>query len=292
MSLSSDLVGRVLASRTYCITTRQALAFAAVFDETGDVTFCDNRPDGIRVLPQFCACLEWLLNQEIRKTNVLQLHADEHRRALHLDQDSQFHGFLQPGRPITLSAKLDAVRQSSAGVVTRIRYAAACADTGRPVFSTTSTTLYRDVAMSGDDFWFNDDTDRRFVEESDYDRSCIIDVPKGLPHIYSECSRIWNPIHTERAAAMEANLPDVIVHGSAIWGLIGSKLVRMFDGANISNLSRLSCRFVGYVFPGTQIVVRYRFDGLASRRIRFCAVDLSDHVVVDGGLVEIEANRP
>ena len=34
-------------------------------------------------------------------------------------------------------------------------------------------------------------------------------------HLYSECARIWNPIHTDRAAALAAGLPDIILHGTA-----------------------------------------------------------------------------
>ena len=42
-----------------------------------------------------------------------------------------------------------------------------------------------------------------------------IPVPAGAAHTYTECARIWNPIHTDKAVALAAGLPDIILHGTA-----------------------------------------------------------------------------
>jgi acyl dehydratase len=34
-------------------------------------------------------------------------------------------------------------------------------------------------------------------------------------HVYSECARIWNPIHTDMVAAQRSGLPAPILHGTA-----------------------------------------------------------------------------
>ena len=59
-----------------------------------------------------------------------------------------------------------------------------------------------------------------------------IPVAANAAHVYTECARIWNPIHTDRKVALEAGLPDIILHGTATLALAVSKLVDEFlDGA-------------------------------------------------------------
>ena len=42
-----------------------------------------------------------------------------------------------------------------------------------------------------------------------------VEVPYHLGHVYTECARIWNPIHTDLAVARAAGLPGPILHGTA-----------------------------------------------------------------------------
>ena len=46
-----------------------------------------------------------------------------------------------------------------------------------------------------------------------------IPIPAGAAHVYTECAHIWNPVHTDRAVALAAGLPDLILHGSALVAL-------------------------------------------------------------------------
>jgi acyl dehydratase len=73
-----------------------------------------------------------------------------------------------------------------------------------------------------------------------------IDVAANLAHVYTECARIWNPIHTDRAVAVRAGLPDIILHGTATLALaVGRVLER--DGCSPSAVARVTCRFGGMV---------------------------------------------
>lgn len=53
-----------------------------------------------------------------------------------------------------------------------------------------------------------------------------------MPHIYSECAAIWNPIHTGTAVALAAGLPDIILHGTATWALAGREVIRVHCEGN------------------------------------------------------------
>ena len=44
--------------------------------------------------------------------------------------------------------------------------------------------------------------------------------PATAAHVYTECARIWNPIHTDVAYARAAGLPDIILHGTATLALL------------------------------------------------------------------------
>lgn len=82
-------------------------------------------------------------------------------------------------------------------------------------------------------------------------------MPRELPHVYTECARIWNPIHTERRVALAAGLPDIILHGTATWALACRELVaRELDG-DPRPLRRLAGSFRALVIPGAAVALRY-----------------------------------
>ena len=89
-----------------------------------------------------------------------------------------------------------------------------------------------------------------------------------MPHVYTECARIWNPIHTERDVALRAGLPDIILHGTATWALAGREVLRAYGDGDPARLKRLHGRFTAMVIPGTSIVVEHAPTGVADGRRR------------------------
>ena len=126
-------------------------------------------------------------------------------------------------------------------------------------------------------------------EEQGADQITSIAIPVEMPHVYSECARIWNPIHTERAVARAAGLPDVILHGTATWALAGREIVARCAGGDPTRLRRLFGRFRAMVFPGTSIELRHR--GAAQRgggaRVWFSVRNAAGEEAIAGGLAEI-----
>ena len=78
-----------------------------------------------------------------------------------------------------------------------------------------------------------------------------------MPHVYTECADIWNPIHTERKVALAAGLPDIILHGTATWALAVREIVSKQLGSDPARLARFSGRCTGMVIPGNDIIVRH-----------------------------------
>ena len=108
-----------------------------------------------------------------------------------------------------------------------------------------------------------------------------IPIAREMPHVYTECASIWNPIHTERAVALAAGLPDIILHGTATWALAGREVLRVYGGGDPRRLRRLHGRFRAMVLPGTEISVEHARAG--DRAVRFVVRNHRDEPAIDQG---------
>jgi acyl dehydratase len=79
------------------------------------------------------------------------------------------------------------------------------------------------------------------------DLSLPLNVFPGMGQIYTECARIWNPIHSDRAYAIASGLPDIILHGTATLALAVSGIVNSCIGGDVSRVRRIGGRFSAMV---------------------------------------------
>jgi acyl dehydratase len=89
-------------------------------------------------------------------------------------------------------------------------------------------------------------------------------VAEGLAHVYTECARIWNPIHTDRAVALAAGLPDIILHGTATLALAVSRLVNELLGGDPARVRRIGGRFSAMVPMPTTLMLEVVDQGGAA----------------------------
>jgi hypothetical protein len=104
---------------------------------------------------------------------------------------------------------------------------------------------------------------------------------------YTECARIFNPIHTEPSVARAAGLPDIILHGSATKAMALTAVVdRCFDG-DARHITRLCGQLRGMVMMNSVISV----EGLAEevvdgeRRILFRVLNEQGEPAISNGIV-------
>jgi acyl dehydratase len=83
-----------------------------------------------------------------------------------------------------------------------------------------------------------------------------IEMSAGAAHVYTECARIWNPIHTDVEVARAAGLPDIILHGTATLAHAVSTVVREEAGGDPQAVRRISGRFGAMVPLPSAITVR------------------------------------
>jgi len=77
---------------------------------------------------------------------------------------------------------------------------------------------------------------------------------KYLPHRYAGASGDFNPIHIDPEFAKVVGLPNTILHGLYMMGLVARSATDIADGEPKA-LKRLSVQFRGMGAPETEIVV-------------------------------------
>ncbi|MCL4747453.1 MAG: hypothetical protein KJZ83_18860, partial [Burkholderiaceae bacterium] len=112
-------------------------------------------------------------------------------------------------------------------------------------------------------------------------------IARELPHVYTECASIWNPIHTERAVALSKGLPDIILHGTATWALAGLTVVRRLAAGDPTRLRRMCGHFKGRVIPGTTITVGMRGVDVQSQRVQVEVRNAVDEIALANGYAEL-----
>lgn len=260
MPFPTDRIGFHLNPAVRDITTRSVLAYAAGVGASEAAYLDDAQPDGLRALPFQCVSLEWPVLLSMREAVKDILTPQEAMRGVHAVQDSTFHRPMRPGDQLVTEGQLVSAKPTRAGALIVLRLITRERDTGEPVTTTWTTSIYRDVPLMGaaasiaePDTPNPDD----LAPPGPGAEVVAIPIPKQMPHVYSECADIWNPIHTERSVALAAGLPDIILHGTATWALAGLTLLRRYGNDDVGALRRITGRFSGMVAPGETIEVRH-----------------------------------
>jgi acyl dehydratase len=105
--------------------------------------------------------------------------------------------------------------------------------------------LYRGVTLEGGD---RGDVEDPPKHDQELPVAGTFSVAATAGHVYTECARIWNPIHTDPEYARAAGLPGIILHGTATLALSVSQLTK--------TAKRVRCRFSGMVPMPSTLTVR------------------------------------
>lgn len=252
MPLHSTAVGQSIAPTSWTATTRAALAYAAALD-ANDAGLLRDDADNFAVLPTQIVTPEWAAALQLRNVAALGLTPAEAMRGVHAGQDTRFLKPIPRDRALRTEATIVGARGVRSGAMMTVRYATYDADV--LVAETLSRSVYRGVETEGADI---DAVSPVHESAIDLTHATPLSLPRGFAHLYSECAAIWNPIHTERRVALMAGLPDIIVHGTALWALAGLALMRHARG---QRLSRLACRFVHPLVAGEDATLHFGAEG-------------------------------
>jgi len=248
--ISTAIVGAEAGPLTQRIDARWVMAYAAALDEN-DRYFDTAAPAGPLVHPLFAVCYEWPVAVELRAKSIDPALAPF---AVHARHRLRIYRAPRVGDTLLTTARVVSVERRFSGTLVVMRFATVD-ERGHPVTTTEYGSVYRGV---------DTDAEARAVPMAGAASSSVepkigweeaIEIPPHAPHVYSECARIWNPIHTDLAAARAAGLPGLILHGTATLALAVSRVVAREGGGDPTRVREIGARFTGIVEVPSRLVV-------------------------------------
>ena len=257
MPIESSIVGSAGAPLISEIDSRWTMAYAAAL---GDALPCYmDTTRGVIAHPLFPVCFEWPVQVAMRAQfeKSTSLTRAEAMRGVHATHDTVLHHPIRP--PERLSTRLTVAgverRKPGAYMVTRLD---TLDEAGKPVCTSWYGAIYRGVEVKGPDVASElpPAPAEPIVEEGEPLSETQVDVPAGMAHVYTECARIFNPIHTDAAVARAAGLPEIILHGTATLALAVSRIVESEAGKDPARIERVAVRFGAMVTMPSTLTVR------------------------------------
>jgi acyl dehydratase len=240
LKINADIVGREARAEVH-VDKRWIMAYNAALGEVSATPH-----------PLFPVCYEWDATRALREATGLQaLNA----QLVHAQHDLTIHRNVME-EALVVSAKVVAAAQRRPGAFVTIRLTARGAG-GEPVSTSDYGMLYRGVTL---------ETGERAIEKVDdppqhpreLKRVGEVQILATAAHVYTECARIWNPIHTDPEYARAAGLPGIILHGTATLALSISRVISFFEKGPVR---RVRCRFAGMVLMPSTLSVHAAAEG-------------------------------
>ena len=260
MPLNAAQIGAETAAVDHDVDARWLMAYAAGIGDTNP-----RYHDTCRELaahPLFPVCLEWpaiLAARGLPGSEALL--PGEETRGVHAAHDLHLLRPIGAGERLSTRATVVDVRGIRPGAAQLLRLDTVDAG-GKPLCRTYQLSISRDVAVTGS---------RPPLEEAppwpEADRAVApprrwpIPVGQSAAHVYTECARIYNPIHTDRAVALKAGLPDIILHGTATLAMAVSRLVNDCLGGDPARVRRIGGRFRAMVLMPSTLTLEVHDEG-------------------------------
>lgn len=253
MPLRDTAVGHRLDTITAHCDARWLMAYAAgVPDERAELYATDA---DLCMHPLFPVAPEWQLLAGNRSLPH-GMTPEEAKRGIHIGHDLVLARRVRPGESITVQAHIAAVARRAFGATQETMFVAT-GDDGDTVWRTRFTSLFLGVELEGDPS--TEAIDWPPLSESLPTADPLASRPSFVrtidAHVYSECARIWNPIHTDVTAARRAGLAAPILHGTATLARAISIVTELAD-VPLAAVCRVACQFDSMVTPGSALHIR------------------------------------
>lgn len=259
MPVPTSMVGATAGPWEHDVDARWTMAYAAALGDHLGCYMDTTRRDGVVAHPLFPVCVEWPVIVEGRDASSDHgVTLDELRRGVHASHDLTVHRLVRPGDRLTTTMEVTGVSQRPPGAFTTMRLTTVDAG-GEPVATTEQGSLYLGVDAEGSDApaaLAAPPLDAGDDERGDPRVEIAVPIAAGAAHIYTECARIWNPIHTDAAVAAAAGLPGIILHGTATLAHGVSGVVAHAAAGDPAAVRRIAGRFSAMVLMPSTVTVR------------------------------------
>ena len=264
--LSSAIVGEHAGALEHDVDKRWIMAYSAALGEVNQ----DAVPH-----PLFPVCYEWPVSRSIRDLPAL---APIAGLLVHAQHELIIHRPLKAGQTVRCSVRIVTARQRSPGAFVVYRFEASDAN-GAPLTTSNFGALYRGVQLDRD---AGEPVKDPAPTTLPLQLIGEIRIPATAAHVYTECARIWNPIHTDVEYARAAGLPDILLHGTATLAYSISSVMKEWK-LKPAAVRRIACRFSGMVLMPSTLAVSAARDGGA---VQFQTLnDKGERVISRGSLL-------
>jgi acyl dehydratase len=282
-TLPPEIVGVAVGPLRHVVDARWLMAYSAALGETDSRYFDTLTSAGPLAHPLFPVCYEWPAAVALRERTIP---AELQPQGVHATHHLVIHRPPRAGDSLRTTARVTEVAPRRSGTLVLMRFETVEAG-GQPVSTTEYGSIYRDVVLAADggpvDPAANAASTDGHATAGDAAWHERVDVPANAAHVYTECARIWNPIHTDVAVARRAGLPAPILHGSATLALAVSRVVARELGGDPGRAGEIRARFSGMVGLPSSFTVRGRRADPG--RIVFDAIAADGARVLSQGLV-------
>jgi acyl dehydratase len=256
MPLDTSLAGTKIGPVVNEIDARWTMAYAAAVGDNLPCYMDTRRSDGVVAHPVFPVCFEWTAAHAIRAKCRANLSQIEAARGVHVTQHMILHRPVRPPERLATTASLVGIERRKAGAYEVVEYTTVD-DKGAPVCTTYSGNIYRQVEVKGRACPAETPKMPLPAALSETARAEFkIPVPAGAAHVYTECARIWNPIHTDAAVAANAGLPAIILHGTATLALAVSRVIETEALNDPARVTQIYARFGAVVLMPSEMTLR------------------------------------
>jgi acyl dehydratase len=279
LRMPAGILGAASEPVTHLVDARWLMAYAAGLGET-DAHFYDTLATAGPVAhPLFPVCYEWPPLVGLRERVI---GADLAPLSVHATHDLCIGRLPRAGDTVTTTARVIAIERWRSGTHVVARLTSVDAD-GQALTTTDYGSVYRGVEPSDTGRVADPLPSLAEISGGEFTWSERVAVAAGAAHVYTECARIWNPIHTDTAVARAARLPAIVLHGTATLALAVSRVARRDLAGDVARVRRVRARFTGLVRVPSTFTVRRR--GGSATALAFDAVGGDGAPVLGEGAV-------
>ncbi len=182
--------------------------------------------------------------------------AAEAARGVHASHHTIIHRALRPPQRVTTRAVIAGIERRKPGALEVTRFETVD-DNGAAVCTTYTGNIYRQVEVAGDEQPATMPVAPAPKAAPSRPRAeSRIPVAAEAAHVYTECARIWNPIHTDAKVAAAAGLPAIMLHGTATLALAVSRIIAIEAANDPERVAEISGRFGAMVFMPSELKLR------------------------------------
>ena len=288
MPLDKKMIGCQTDGVEHWVDERWLMAYAASLADLNPV-YMDTTAGKVIAHPIFPVCLEWPPILNTRKLAAADTLTDEESgRGVHAAHDLHIFRPISAGEMLTTKATMIGIEAIKPGGAYTMRLDTFDAQQ-QLVCTTYQLSIYRGVAVIDGRTDSEGESDVELAPESpaalpiEQARNFAISIPASLAHTYTECARIWNPIHTDRKVALAAGLPDIILHGTATLALAVTRIIDERLGGDPTRVKRIGGRFAAMVLmPST---IQLQLSASSDNHLSFQVLNEQGETAISKGFI-------